>query len=70
MRFGQDVERVIVQRPLGRILSFLGRDIDDLVNDPIVKGQVYGYFKLDRQVKRSTEVTEMERAWNKEKMRF
>jgi len=69
-RFGQDIERLVVQRPLNRILSFIGRSIDDVVNDPIVKGQVYGYFKLEHQIRRRAEVAEMERAWNPVGMRF
>jgi hypothetical protein len=58
------VERV-VQRPLNRVLAFLGRSIDDVVNDPIVKNQVYGYYKLHRQVWRAGEVRELERQWNR-----
>ena len=58
------VERV-VQRPLNKVLAFLGRSIDDVVNDPIVKNQVYGYYKLHRQVQRAGEVRELERQWNR-----
>jgi hypothetical protein len=58
------VERV-VRRPLNRVLAFLGRGIDDVVNDPIVKNQVYGYYKLHRQVGRAGEVRELERQWNR-----
>jgi len=58
------VERV-VRRPLNRVLAFLGRSIDDVVNDPIVKNQVYGYYKLHRQVTRAGEVRELERQWNR-----
>jgi hypothetical protein len=58
------VERV-VQRPLNRVLAFLGRGIDDVVNDPIVKNQVYGFYKLHRQVQRAGEVRELERQWNR-----
>ena len=57
-------EHVLVQRPLHRVLSFTRRSIDDVVNDPIAKNQVLGYFKLYKQVERSCEITEMERAWN------
>jgi hypothetical protein len=58
------VERV-VRRPLNRVLAFLGRSIDDVVNDPIVKNQVYGYYKLHRRVERAGEVRELERQWNR-----
>ena len=57
------VERVI-RRPLNRVLAFIGRSIDDVVNDPIVKNQVYGYYKLHRQVERASEIRELERQWN------
>jgi hypothetical protein len=57
------VERA-VQRPLNRVLAFIGRSIDDVVNDPIVKNQVYGYYKLHRQIERAAEVRDLERQWN------
>ena len=69
-RYGTDVERIVVHRPLGRIFSFIGRDIDDLVNDSHVKGQVYGYYKLQKQLQRGSEVSELERTWNKVGMRY
>ena len=69
-RFGQEMEQVLVQRPLNRILSFIQCSIDDVVNDPVVKGKVRGYYKLHRQIERHAEITEMERAWNQTRMRF
>ena len=57
------LERV-VQRPLTRVLAFIGRTIDDVVNDPIVKNQVYGYYKLHRRIERSNEIRDLERQWN------
>ena len=70
IRYGTDIERLIVHRPLNRILSYIGRSIDDVVNDPIIKGQVRGYYKLNKQIDRHVEIIEMERAWNSMKMRF
>ena len=59
-------ERLVVQQyPLHYVLRFLDRDIDDVVNDPIVKNQVIGYFKLHRQVQRACEVVDLERWWNR-----
>lgn len=58
------IEFVLRQRPLQRVLAFLGRSIDDVVNDPLAKNQVRGYFKLSRQIERSCEVTELEKQWN------
>jgi hypothetical protein len=58
------VEFVVRQRQLHRVLAFTGRSIDDVVNDPIAKNQVRGYFKLAKQIERAGEVTELERQWN------
>ena len=58
-------EFLLIQRPLRGILAFTRRSIDDVVNDPIVKNQVYGYYKLHRQVTRAGEVRELERQWNR-----
>ena len=57
-------EHLLVQRPLTRILAFTRRTIDDVVNDPIAKNQVYGFFKLAKQIERSAEIRELERQWN------
>jgi hypothetical protein len=57
-------EHVIVQRPLHRVLAFTGRSIDDVVNNPIAKNQVLGYYKLHQWVERCTEISDMEHAWN------
>jgi len=58
------VEFVVRQQALQRVLAFTGRSIDDVVNDPIAKNQVRGYFKLAKQIERAGEVTELERQWN------
>lgn len=58
------VEFVLVQRPLQRILAFTRRSIDDVVNDPIAKNEVLGYYKLHKQIRRATEARELERQWN------
>jgi hypothetical protein len=62
---GPNVERIVQQRPLSRVLAFLGHSIDDVVNDPIVRNKVFGFYKLQRQVDRAMEVTELERWWNR-----
>ena len=61
---GTHHEYVMRQQPIHRILAFLGRSIDDVVNDPIAKNQVRGYFKLYKQIERSSEITELEKQWN------
>jgi len=57
-------EHVIVQRPLDRILSFTGYSIDDVVNNPIAKHALIGYYKLSRQIHRRSECIDLERQWN------
>jgi hypothetical protein len=54
----------VVRRPLNRVLAFTGRSIDDVVNNPMVKNQVYGYYKLYRRIERAAEVRDLERQWN------
>jgi hypothetical protein len=65
LRQGPGVERITEQRPLRRVLAFLGHSIDDVINDPIVRNKVFGFYKLQRQVDRAMEVTELERWWNR-----
>jgi hypothetical protein len=57
-------EYIVVQRPLRRVLAFTGRSIDDVVNDPIVKRQILGYYKLHKEIHRRMEVRDLERQWN------
>jgi hypothetical protein len=62
---GDNVEQVLTQRPLHRVLAFTGNSIDDVVNSPLVKNQVLGYYRLYRQVERQSEIRELERQWNR-----
>ena len=56
-------EYVQVQRPLRRVLAFARRSIDDVVNDPMAKREVLGYYKLYRQIERGVETSDLERQW-------
>jgi hypothetical protein len=58
------IEHVIVQQPLRRVLAFTRRSIDDVINDPIARSEVRGYYKLYRWVQRGSEISELERQWN------
>jgi hypothetical protein len=58
-------ELVVTQRPLDRILSFTGYSIDNVVDDPIAKHAVLGYYKLSRQIQRRSEIVDLERQWNR-----
>jgi hypothetical protein len=57
-------EHVMIVRPLQRILAFTGRSIHDVINNPIARREVAGYFKLHRQIERVSEIRELERQWN------
>jgi len=61
---GQQTEHVLIQRPLSRIFAFTGRNIDDVVNCPIAKAEVLGFYKLSRQVWRTCEIVDLERQWS------
>lgn len=58
------IEHVVIERPLNRVLRFTRRSIDDIVNFPIAKREVLGYYKLHRWVVRESEVSELEKQWN------
>ena len=64
IRDGTEIERVIANFPLRRVLNFLGYSIDDVCNDWLARSRVIGYYKLYREIERSTEVTDLERQWN------
>ncbi len=57
-------EYVMLQRLLQRVLAFRGRTIDDVVNNPIVKNDILGYWKVMKQIERRGEVLELEGQWN------
>jgi hypothetical protein len=57
-------EHVMIRRPLERVLAFRGRTIDDVVNDPFVKNEIFGYWKLHKQILRTSEAVDLERQWN------
>ena len=61
---GTSIEHVVVNRPLRRVLAFLGHSIDEVCNDPAVKRKVYGFFRLSKQIDRSAEISDLERQWN------
>ena len=56
--------RYSTQTPLRRVLAFTRRSIDDVVNDAIARREVYGYYKLMRQIHRRAEIRELESQWN------
>jgi hypothetical protein len=57
-------ESRIIQTRLNRVLAFTRLTIDDVINNPIARNQVLGYWKLSRQIDRGSEITELERQWN------
>ena len=64
IRGGNEIERIVYQQPLRRVMDFLGCSIDDVINDPIVRAQVFGFYKLQKDVDRTCEVVNLERWWN------
>ena len=52
------------ERPLRRVLAFTGHTIDDVINDPIARRKVAGYFKMHLWVARESERSDLERQWN------
>jgi hypothetical protein len=60
---GSQPTYLLTQHPLKRVLAFTGRSIDDVVNDPIAKREVFGYFKLSRHIWRRGEIVELEKQW-------
>lgn len=59
-----NAEQVVPQHALRRVLAFRRCSIDDIVNDPMVKREILGYFKLQNQITRVCETVELERQWN------
>jgi hypothetical protein len=61
---GQRMEHVMLQQPLQRVLMLCRRSIDEVVNSPLVKNEVLGYWKVYKQIHRRSEVLQLERQWN------
>ncbi len=66
----EGAELRVVQRPLRRVMAFLGCSIDELCNERVVKNRVLGYFKLYKEIDRRGEMRELERQWNPSGLRF
>ncbi|HEX8520649.1 MAG TPA: hypothetical protein VF669_00250 [Tepidisphaeraceae bacterium] len=64
----QKNERIVIQKVLHRVLAFTELTIDDVVNSPVAKRKVAGYYKLHNWVKRESEVSDLERQWNRAKI--
>ncbi len=58
------IVHVETERPMRRLLAFAGHSIDDVINCPIARGKVRGYFKLDKWMQRQIEIGDLERQWN------
>lgn len=57
-------EHLVLQRPLQRVLAFRRRSIDDVVNSPFVKNEIQWYWRVHKQVLRTSEIIDLERQWN------
>ncbi len=58
------VQHVLLLNSLRRIMAFRNRSIDDIVNSPIAKNEIYAYWKLQHQIDRHSDVVELEKQWN------
>ena len=56
--------RYATRHRLHRVLAFTRRSIDDVINNPVARNEVFGYYKLLRQIERASEVRELEAQWN------
>lgn len=63
-------ELLTLHRPLRRVMAFLRCSIDQVCNDPIIKNQVFGYFKLYKEINRRSDIRDLERQWNPAGLRY
>lgn len=49
---------------LRRVFALRKRTIDDVVNNPIVKNEILGYWKVLKTIDRHEEIRDLERQWN------
>jgi hypothetical protein len=57
-------ELVLIEHALRRVFAFTGHTIDDVINDPIARNRVCGYYKLGRWIDRQCEIADLVRQWN------
>ena len=57
-------EHVTTEPVLRRVLRFTGHTIHDVINDPIARRKVAGFYKLHKWVERESEIGDLERQWN------
>jgi hypothetical protein len=60
----QGNQHVVIQKVLHRVLAFTGHTIDDVVNNPIAKRHVLGFYKLHKWVDREMDISDLESQWN------
>ncbi len=54
---------LVLERPLQKLLEFTHRSIDDVVNCPLAKREVLGYYKLQQQIRRNDEAYQLDKWW-------
>jgi len=52
------------QRQFRRLLAFAGRTIDDIVNSPLDKRDIFNWYRMSLKMERRLEVLELEQQWN------
>jgi hypothetical protein len=64
IRSADKTELLVIQRRLDRIFEHTGFTLDDVVNNPVARNAVLGYFKLSLMIDRRSEIVDLERQWN------
>ena len=59
----QGHEIIVVQKKLNRVLAATGHTIDDVVNSPVIKRKILGFYKLHNWVERQSEISDLNRQW-------
>lgn len=59
----------VVRLALNRVLEFTGHSIDDIVNDPVARNEVEGYYRLYCYVERRCDEIRRNRAINTDAFR-
>ena len=64
-RANTQIEYVVrIPNTLQKVLAHTGLTIHDVVNCPVAKSRVFGYFKLTGFITQRCEVIELEKQWN------
>ena len=63
-RTAERTELLVIQHRLQRVLDHTGFTMDDVINNPVARNAVVGYYQLSLFIDRRCEIVELERQWN------